>query len=362
MPAYKDEKKGTWFVQCAYKDYKGERIRTTKRGFKSKREAQRWEQNFIAQKEGALNMTLSSFYELYEQDVKPGLKLNTWMTKAHIIESKILPSLGELKVNEITPADVMHWESEMQSELDSTGQRFAPSYLRTIANQLSAMFNHAVRYYGLASNPMHKAGKMGSKRSSGEMQFWTRSEYLEFRPHVMDKPVSFLAFEMLYWTGIREGELLALTPADFDKRRSTVSINKSYQRIKGEDIVTDPKTPKSVRTITVSPFLMDEMLEHIKLHNIPDSERIFPVSKSFLYHEMRRGCKESGVKIIRIHDLRHSHVSLLIELGYSVPAIAERMGHEGIDITLRYAHLFPNKQVDMAADLERLNAREGGNL
>ena len=83
----------------------------------------------------------------------------------------------------------------------------------------------------------------------------------------------------------------------------------------------------------------------------PD-ERLFAVTKHFLAHEMERGCKASGVKRIRIHDIRHSHVSLLIEMGFSALAIAERMGHEAVDITYRYAHLFPTKQDEMAAALD----------
>lgn len=81
-------------------------------------------------------------------------------------------------------------------------------------------------------------------------------------------------------------------------------------------------------------------------------ERLFAVTKHFLAHEMERGCKASGVKRIRIHDIRHSHVSLLIEMGFSALAIAERMGHEAVDITYRYAHLFPTKQDEMAAALD----------
>lgn len=210
MPTYKDEKKGTWFVQCSYRDYTGSRIRTTKRGFSTRREALCWEKEFILKKEGALNMTMAAFYELYEADVKPSLKENTWNTKAHIIETKILPYLGDLKVNEITSADVLHWQNYVKELRDSSGQPLAQMYLRTISNQLSAMFNHAVRYYGLQANPMRRTGKMGSKKSSVEMKFWTRDEYLQFRRQVMDKPISFLAFEVLYWTGIREGELLSL--------------------------------------------------------------------------------------------------------------------------------------------------------
>lgn len=290
--------------------------------------------------------------------MKPRLKENTWNTKAHIIETKIIPYLGDLKISEATPADVLRWQNDIQGLTDGSGQPYSPTYLRTICNQLSAIFNHAIRYYGLSNNPLLRTGKIGSKKSPVEMQFWTRGEYLAFRRKVMDKPLLFLAFEVLYWTGIREGELLALTPKDFNFEKSVISINKSYQRIKGRDVITSPKTPKSNRLITASPFLMDEIKEHIEVNHIPSNEHIFRLTKTFLYHEMRRGCALAGTKVIRIHDLRHSHVSLLIELGYSVSAIAEQMGHEGMDITLNYVHLFPNKQADMAADLERLNISE----
>ena len=208
---------------------------------------------------------------------------------------------------------------------------------------------------------------MGSKEA-GEMQFWTKDEYLRFSEAVMDKPLSFHAFELLYWTGIRCGELLALTPSDFMLDSSRLRINKSYQSLHGVDTVTDPKTPKSVRTIVMPAFLRDEMADFIEMRDdvAPDEmadfiemrddvapdERLFAVTKHFLAHEMERGCKASGVKRIRIHDIRHSHVSLLIEMGFSALAIAERMGHEAVDITYRYAHLFPTKQDEMAAALD----------
>ena len=169
---------------------------------------------------------------------------------------------------------------------------------------------------------------------------------------MMDKPISFYAFEILYWCGLRLGELLALTAADFDFDKSTVRINKSYQRIGGEDIVTDPKTAKSIRTVRIPDFLAEEIKDYIKsLYGMGNDERIFPISKNYLHREMSRGCKAAGVKRIRIHDLRHSHVSLLIEMGFSAVAIADRVGHESIDITYRYAHLFPTTQQEIANKL-----------
>ena len=175
----------------------------------------------------------------------------------------------------------------------------------------------------------------------------------------MDKPLSYYAFEMLYWCGVREGELLALTLEDFDLEAGTVSINKSYQRLQGQDVITTPKTPKSNRVIQMPKFLCDEIADYLKMfYSTAKDGRIFPISKHYLKHEMERGCKATGVKRIRIHDLRHSHVSLLIDMGFTALAIADRVGHESIDITYRYAHLFPTRQTEMAdrLDMERKGA------
>ncbi len=230
-------------------------------------------------------------------------------------------------------------------------------YLKTLHNQLSAIFNHAVKYYGLSLNPAAKVGNMG-KAKSREMLFWTKDEYQKFVDAMMEKPISFYAFEMLYWCGIREGELLALTPADFDFIRGTVSITKSYQRLKGRDVITEPKTLKSNRVIKMPQFLCAEMQDFIRsLYGIEQDDRIFTITKHYLHHEMDRGAKQTGVKRIRIHDLRHSHISLLIDMGFSAIAIADRVGHESIEITYNYAHLFPSRQTEMA---DRLDTEQGG--
>ncbi len=170
---------------------------------------------------------------------------------------------------------------------------------------------------------------------------------------MMDKPLSFYAFEMLYWCGIREGELLALTPTDFDFENRTVTINKSYQRLKRKDVVTVPKTKKSNRVIKIPQFLADEMQDCFKLfYSLRANDRIFPVTKHYLHHEMDRGSKIAGVKRIPIHSIRHSHVSLLIDMGFTALAIGDRVGHESEKITYRYAHLFPSRQTEMADRLD----------
>lgn len=355
MAAFKNEKNGTWFVQFRYTDWKGERQQKFKRGFATKREAQEWEREFLTQKHADVTMAFESFVELYEKDIRPRLKENTWLTKENIIKKKILPYFEKRKLCDISAKDVIEWQNEIRELTDKSGKKYSQTYLKTVHNQLSALFNHAVRYYGLKSNPAAIAGNMGTEERK-EMNFWTVEEYKRFSETMMDKTLSYYAFEMLYWCGIREGEMLALTPADFDFKAETVTINKSYQRLHGEDIITTPKTEKSNRTISIPKFLSDEMQDYLKmLYDVGLNDRMFPVTKSYLHREMGRGSKEAGVKRIRIHDIRHSHISLLIDMGFSATAIADRVGHESIEITYNYAHMFPSKQTEMAdkLDMER---------
>ena len=132
----------------------------------------------------------------------------------------------------------------------------------------------------------------------------------------------------------------------------SVVINKSYQRLQRNDYVTEPKTEQSNRIIALPEFLCNEIEDYIaSLYGIEGNMRIFTMTKHYLYHEMERGCRESGVKRIRVHDLRHSHVAHLIELGFSPVAIAERLGHKGISVTYMYAHLYPSKQHELADKL-----------
>ena len=229
MPVFKNEGNETWYVMARYVNWKGERKQKCKRGFATKKEAKEWERMFQLQNSSDMDMSFEAFTELYIRDMKSRLKENTWLTKEHIIRTKILPYFGKLKISEISTKEVIAWQNEMLAYRDEKKKPYSQTYLKTLHNQLSAIFNHAVRYYELRSNPAAKVGNMGSEEHK-EMLFWTKEEYKKFSFEMMDKPVSFYAFEMLYWCGIREGELLALTAADFDFEKETVRINKSYQK------------------------------------------------------------------------------------------------------------------------------------
>lgn len=250
-------------------------------------------------------------------------------------------------MNDIKPNDIREWQNDLIK------QGYAETYLKTINNQINAIFNFAVRYYELKSNPCTIAGSMG-KSNADEMDFYTKDEFMQFIDHVMDKQISYMAFSVLYWTGMRIGEFLALNASDIDFEKNTISINKSYQRLNKRDVITEPKTPKSKRIVSIPKFLAVDLMDYIQsLYGVSGRERIFPVTKSYLTNEMKRGVKNSGVKKIRLHDLRHSHASLLVEMGFSELAIAERLGHERLGTTMNtYSHLFPHKQQQIANKLD----------
>ena len=205
MAIYKTESNNTWYVMVRYQDWTGERKQKCKRGFATKREAAQWEQQFILQKKASMDMELESFCKLYEEDVRPRLKKSTWLTKENIIKSKILPYLGKRKVSEITAKDVLDWHNELRKLTSRKGKPLSPTYLKTIHGQLSTIFNHAIKFYDLSMNPARKAGTIGSEESK-EMLFWTKAEYKQFSEEMMDKPLSYYAFQLLYWCGIRSGD------------------------------------------------------------------------------------------------------------------------------------------------------------
>jgi integrase len=122
----------------------------------------------------------------------------------------------------------------------------------------------------------------------------------------------------LFWTGMRIGELLALTPTDINFEDKTISISKSYQRIDKRDVITPPKTPKSNRIITIPDFLLADLKDYMNsIYCLQSTDRLFPITKYYMEYEIQRRIKNSGVKRIRIHDIRHSHCAMLLEMRYT---------------------------------------------
>lgn len=223
-----------------------------------------------------------------------------------------------------------------------------------INNSLVAVFNYAVKYHDLKENPCDKAGSIGSNRSK-EMNIWTVDEFEKFVKELQHKPVSYIGFNILFWTGIRIGELLALTVEDIDLDNKIIRINKSCQRIGKRDVITEPKTQKSIRNIRITKKLVTIMEKYLSLlYNVSNDERIIKGSKQTFRYDMKIYSEKARIKKIRIHDLRHSHASVLINLGVNPLSIAKRLGHEKIETTLNiYSHLYPEQEKSVIDLLEK---------
>jgi len=307
----------------------------------------------MEQEKNTSDILFSSLVENYLEDMKHRLKPTTMENKRNIIEVKLLPYFSTQKTCDIDTIKIRKWQNELLAYRDEKGKPYSQTYLKTINNQMSAILNYAVKHYRLPFNPCTVAGSIG-KSKAGEMKFWTREQY-EIFSHSIQKSAIKLAFDILFYSGIREGELLALTPADIlpDKR---ISITKNYAKLKGDELFLIPKTSKSNRIVTIPDFLYDDIQEYIsKIYGIQQTDRIFYFTKSALEKDIKRVAEIAGLPEIRVHDLRHSHASMLIDMGTNIFEISRRLGHESVKTTMdTYGHLYPNKDQKLAEELNKL--------
>lgn len=349
MPVYKNEERNTWYASFYYTDWTGQRKRKKKEGFALKRDAQEYERSFKLKQSGSCDMTFQQMTELYLADCKIRQKPTSYIVKENAINKHIVPFFGAMPINTVSVAHVRQWQNELLQ-----GDKYSRNFLHSINGYLSAIFNYAMKIYGLPKNPSKECGKIQEKRP--ELQFWTLEQFSHFMQTVENDYPARTMFLLLFWTGIRSGELLALTLNDFDFEKHTMKVNKTYHRFQKEDLILSPKTDRSNRTVALPTFLEEEVKAYSrKLYGYAPSERLFPVSKEVLASKLKKGTQALKLPPIRIHDLRHSHASLLIYLGFSPLLIQERLGHENIETTLNtYSHLYPTQQDELATKLQAI--------
>lgn len=274
-----------------------------------------------------------------------------------MIEAHVLPYFRDKPMNSITPSDIIQWQNAIREK------GYAETYLRMIQNQITALFTHAGSIYNLSNNPCKKVKKMG-KPDADKLDFWTKEEYDRFIATIPKDTKYYVLFETLFWTGCRVGELLALFKEDIDFKNQKIRISKTYYRVNGQDVITSPKTQESNRVIDIPEFLTEELKEYTdRLYGLPGNARIFPIVAEAVQHMMKKHIQEAGVKKIRVHDLRHSHVAYLIHMGVEPLLIKERLGHKDIRITLNtYGHLYPNQQRKIADLLDVEKSKNSGLL
>lgn len=347
MPCYKDNVRGTYFVKTYYTNWQGEKKQKLKRGFKLQRDAKEWERNFLEQFATSPDITFQSLYDKYKRFKENRVKASTLETQCNAIDLHILPYFKDRIVSDITPEDVAEWQTQLLEK------KFSASHTRQINAYLRMLFKYAVDYLRLPRSPVIA---QICKPQKGNIDFWTPEEYRKFSDHIKDNIELHTAFEILFYTGMRKGELLALTVNDIDFQAKKIRINKTLVYVHGEYIMQPPKTEQSNRVIDVPEFLLAEIRNYTdKIYHLDPDQRIFPRSRVWLGQAITRICPAIDLKIIRVHDLRHSHASVLIDLGANPLMIAERLGHKDIKVTMNiYAHLFQSHQAEIIQKLEKL--------
>lgn len=299
---------------------------------------------------GVLMMSVHEFCEKYYfPDCSYRLRNNTLLSYQYTYKNHVMPYFADMRLCDVAPIDIRKWQNQLIAD------GYKDTYLKKLHAFLSRIFDYALRYFKLAQNPCVLAGSIGRHCSNSKCEIWTLEEFsrivdaipeIEFKTQV----------SLLFWSGIRRGELYGLQWQDFDNKTGELRIARNYQRIKGEMVIHLPKTEAGIRTITL-PRAMCEMLVNYRnsCRASCNKDFIFVWTKRKLEQAIANACKITDVKRIRVHDLRHSHASLLINMNQDIASISKRLGHSSISMTLdTYTHVYESADTKIANALDRL--------
>lgn len=348
MPATK-AKNGTWTSRFYITDHNGERFQTYKRGFKTKKSALEYEMKMLTSPDINITSSFTDMCNLYLDDISCRVKATTANLRRVVLTQRIIPYFKNCKLSEITPSDIRTFQNLLMKETE-----YSQTYLRLINSTLTAVFNYAVKFHDLSYNPVTKAGTIG--KLGTEINIWTIDDFKRVSAEAEERIDIYTILNLLFYTGMRIGELLALEYGDINFKKKTIKINKTLSRINGEDLVTPPKTESSNREIMINDSLLEILKIYTrKIYALKMETRLFRLHQTNIRKQIKKFAERVGVKEIRIHDLRHSHASLLIHLGVNPLAISKRLGHEKVDTTLNvYSHLYPDSSEKIIAMLEEL--------
>ena len=355
--AVSKEKNGTYKVQYYHTNLEGKRVLTTKRGFVKKRDAEIFDSEMKKRSKTKIDvsgMLLSDFINQYYFPAMQGeLKTKTLITKRNVIDEHILnvqnkeiASFKNMKLRDITAEALREWQNAKKKEGYSDG------YLLTMRKELSSVLNYAEKQYHWIDNPSKEVPRMGkfNKRVRKD-DWWTIDEYETFISAIDKNTIYYVIWNVLFYSGIRLGELLALRKADIDIERNCIYINETYARLKKQDLITSPKTENSERVVYIPQEIMKMVQEYMEKHpDINSNDRVFPIVHRTVEKAFARDIKKSDVRYITVHCLRHSHTAYLISLNtFSMSVISERLGHKDETITSQvYSHVYNKNAMDVA--------------
>lgn len=335
------EDNNTWSVRCWYRNWKGERKQKTKRGFLKQKDAKQWERSFLSQ-EQKRSVSMNLLIEEYKQymctlENLGNLKASTRNNKLNYIQLYIDGYFGSAPVENITPAIIEQWLADITKK-HSYGKRMASGTLKIARSILSQIFDYGKKNYGIESNPV-KESILPAKYSNDErVAMWTIDQFNTFY-NSLTREIDKTVFLTLYWSGLRIGELLALTPADI--RPCVISVTKTWVSPIGKGgYASSPKTHSSIRDVIIPDFLYEQLNSYITgLGTIKPTDRIFPLYAPNLANIIRQHAEKLGLPKASLHTMRHSYASNLLAETNDYVTTASQLGHSSPEITLKvYAH------------------------
>ena len=350
----KKDNNGTYYVSYRKKRLDGTSYPTTERGFRTKKEALEWED--AHKTANTSDKALGAVFEQYIAEKEVDLKERTLLLKKDIYKRFIDPYFKNRKLYTITPSEISEWQLEISK------RGYSESYMRTVAKEFKAIYTHAEKYYDLSTrdNPFRKVKLIGSYRGKN-LNFWTEKEFNSFISGMEYADKYHVLFNLLFYTGMRIGEALALTTEKIDFEKHQITINTTYCRKEMKDYITSTKTENSERVIDIPKFLTKELQDYLNRFygGLEEDERIFNIVHEAVQHKLKREAEKAGVKKIRVHDLRHSHAAYLINKGVDPLILQERLGHSDIKMTLGvYGHIYPSRQKEVMKMIEEEHKNE----
>lgn len=337
----------------------GEERRTTRRGFKTLKEAKLVErrlqcdfrENGFKQKS---TITFKEVYEMWFAQYKNTVKESTWAKTKEIFNNHILVAYGALKIDKI---DIQYCEKTVNKWFQHTKSKY-----KRFHNYASNVFEYGISLGIVTDNPMQKINMpkvMSQVEEQIKLNFYTREELILFLKHLKNtgNKKAYSLFHLLAYSGLRQGEALALKWRDINFEEQTLTVNKTLTR--GEDsrlIVLTPKTAKSARTISIDDNTLNILrvwrkaqlseLLRVGFNSMDDDQLVFTnVDNQFLSPAKPRKWlikiqKEHNLSHVTVHGFRHTHCSLLFEAGASIPEVKERLGHSDVKTTINiYTHV-----------------------